>query len=167
MPELTAYPVRCVQWSVELLPDSAVNLPQGKSANHYYHARETESVPLRVWKGNVIDEYEKFLFYRGVGTFPMPLSVQVQADKVAVRQAVGELKELIFFENRGGRTSCLRLGLEFSDRVIDRRLPDCSVESLKLELETVLVGHDLFAKEAEAMVKTWEGSWFEEGFRVF
>src|SRR5262245_19917488 len=167
MPELTAYPVRCVQWSVELLPDSAVNLPQEKNANHYYYARETESVPLRVWKGNVIDEYEKFLFYRGVGTFPMPVSVQVHEDKVAVRQAAGELKELIFFENHGGRTSCQRYGWESSGRAVDRPLRDCSLESLKLELETVLVGHGLFATEAEAMVKTWEGSWFEEGFRVF
>ena len=73
MPDLPVYPAKVVQWNgVELLPGRAINLPLEKSANHYYHARATEAVPLRVWKGNVIDEYEKFLFYRGVGTFAMP-----------------------------------------------------------------------------------------------
>jgi hypothetical protein len=168
MPALTAYPVKDVQWnSVELLPGRAVNLPQEKNANNYYHARETEAVPLRVWKENVIDEYEKFLFYRGVGTFAMPLSVQVHEDKVVVRRAAREIKELIFFENREGRTSCLQYGLQSSAQIVDRLLPDCSVESLKRDLEMLLTAHGLFPKEAEAMVRTWEGSWFEEGFRVF
>jgi hypothetical protein len=31
----------------------------------------------------------------------------------------------------------------------------------------LLVTHGLYPKEAEAMVRTWEDSWFEEGFRVF
>jgi len=169
MPDRLVYPVKVIQWNgVELLPGRAVNLPLEKSGNHYYHARATEAVPLRVWKGNVIDEYEKFLFYRGVGTFEMPLSVQVHEDKVAVRQAAPPgIGEVIFFENRNGRTGCLRSGLQSSSAVVDRLLPDCSVESLKRDLETLLTGHGLFQKEAEAMVRTWEDSWFEEGFRVF
>ena len=88
MPDRLVYPVKAVQWKgVELLPGRAVNLPLEKNSNHYYQARATESVPLRVWKGNVIDEYEKFLFYRGVGSFAMPLSVEVREDKVAMWQA--------------------------------------------------------------------------------
>jgi hypothetical protein len=98
----------------------------------------------------------------------MPLSVQVSEDKVAVRQNEPPgIGEVIFFENRDGRTGCLRSGLPSSTAVIDRLLPDCSVESLKRDLEVLLAGHGLYPKEAEAMVKTWEDSWFEEGFRVF
>ena len=74
---------------------------------------------------------------------------------------------MIFFENRDGRTGCLRSGLQSSSAVVDRLLPDCSVESLKRDLEMLLAGHGLYPKEAEAMVKTWEDSWFEEGLRVF
>jgi hypothetical protein len=78
MPDLPGIPVRAIEWTgVELLPGRALNLLLEKGSNHYYRARATESVPLRVWKGNVVDQYEKFLFYRGVGTFAMPLSVQV------------------------------------------------------------------------------------------
>jgi len=169
MPDRLVYPVKVVEWNaVDLLPGRAVNLPLEKGANHYYQARATESVPLRVWKGNVIDEYEKFLFYRGVGTFAMPLSVDVSPDQVAVREGVTEgIGEVIFFENRNGRTSCLRRELRFAGAVVDRPLPDCPVESLKHDLETLLAGHGLYPKEAEAMLKTWEDSWFEEGFRVF
>ncbi len=169
MPDRLVYPVKVVQWNgVELLPGRAVSLPLEKGSNHYYQARATESVPLRVWKGNVIEEYEKFLFYRGVGTFAMPLSVQIGQDKVAVRRtATPGIGEVIFFENRNGRTSCLRNGLQSSSATVGRLLPDCSVESVKHDLETLLAGHGLYPKEAEAMVKTWEDSWFEEGFRVF
>jgi hypothetical protein len=159
---------RGIEWkSVDLLPGRAVNLPLESSGNHYYHARATESVPLRVWKGNVIDEYEKFLFYRGVGSFAMPLSVQVHEDKAVVQQGVTpSIGEVIFFENHQGRTSCLRSGLPSSSVVVNRPFPDCSVESLKRDLEMLLATQGLYPKEAEAMVRTWEDSWFEEGFRV-
>jgi hypothetical protein len=51
--------------------------------------------------------------------------------------------------------------------VVNRPFSDCSVESLKRELEMLLVTHGLYPKEGEAMVRTWEDSWFEEGLRVF
>ena len=169
MPEIPGYPVKVVQWKdVELLPGRTVNFPVEQGMNHYYHARATEAVPLRVWKGNVIDEYEKFLFYRGVGTFDMPLSVQIHEDKVTVRQPKNSgIGEVIFFQNHKGRTGCFRIGLQSPSVEADGRLPDCSLESLKRDLEVLLAGHGLYQKEAEAMVKTWEDSWFEEGYRMF
>jgi hypothetical protein len=167
MPHLPAFPVRAIEWrGVELLPGRVVNLPLGKSGNHYFNARATESVPLRVWNRNVIDEYEKFLFYRGVGRFAMPLSVQTHDNRVVVQQGNPGVGEVIFFENRGGRTGCLRAGLQSLSAEAGLPLPACSVESLKADLEMQLASHGLYPKEAEAMVKTWEDSWFEEGLRV-
>jgi len=169
MPDVPVFGWRGIEWKgVELLPGRAVNLPLESSGNHYYHARATDAVPLRVWKGSLIDEYEKFLFYRGVGTFAMPLSAEVHGDQVAMRQTgfLG-IEEVIFFENHQGRTSCLRSGLSSSSVVVNRPFPDCSVESLKRDLERLLATHGLYPREAEAMVRTWEDSWFEEGFRVF
>jgi hypothetical protein len=160
--------MRQARWDeVELLPGRAVNLPLEKAANHYYEARATESVPLRVWKRSVIDEYEKFLFYRGVGTFAMPLSIRVEADQLAVQSATPGIEEVILFEKRDGRTSCLRYDLQSSVGMVNRFLPDCSVASLKGDLEVLLATHGLYPKEAAAMVNTWEDSWFEEGFRLF
>ena len=169
MPDFPVFGSGSIEWKrVELLPGRAVNLPIESGGNHYYHARATEAVPLRVWRGDVIDEYEKFLFYRGIGTFAMPLSIEVHGDKAAMRQSGPPgIEEVIFFENRQGRTSCLRSGLLSSNIEVHRPLPDCSVESLKVDLELLLTAHGLYPKEAEAMVRTWEDSWFEEGFRVF
>jgi hypothetical protein len=168
MPDHLVYPVKAVQWKgVELLPGREVNLPLRKESNHYYQARATDSVPLRIWKGNVIDEYEKFLFYRGVGRFAMPLSVEARPDKVAMRQAEeAGIEEAMLFENRRGRIGCFRVRFQSSNADVGRRLPDCSLEAVKGELEVLLVHHGLYKKEAEAMIKTWEDSWFEEGFRV-
>jgi len=98
----------------------------------------------------------------------MPISVQMSEDKIAARQVPPPgIGEVIFFENRNGKTSWLRSGLQSSSAVVDRLLPDCSVELLKRDLQMLLAAHGLYPKEAEAMVKTWEDSWFEEGLRVF
>jgi hypothetical protein len=74
---------------------------------------------------------------------------------------------VILFENHQGRTSCLRSGLPSSSVEVSRTFPDCSVESLKLDLEMLLAKHGLYPKEAAAMVRTWEDTWFEEGLRAF
>ena len=169
MPDFPVFGSGGIEWKrVELLPGRAVNLPLENSGNHYYHARETDAVPLKVWKGNVIDEYEKFLFYRGVGSFAMPLSVEIHEDRVVVQQAATSgINEVILFENHHGRTSCLRSGFPSSSVEVSRPFPDCSVESLKRDLEMLLAKHGLYPKEAAAMVRTWEDTWFEEGLRAF
>jgi hypothetical protein len=35
------------------------------------------------------------------------------------------------------------------------------------DLRQVLVSSGLYEKEADAMIKTWRDSWFEEGMRIF
>jgi len=51
------------------------------------------------------DQHEKFLFYRGVGRFPVPLSVHLPADGKIVIENRGHdpVPSAILFENRGGR----------------------------------------------------------------
>src|SRR6185369_14879237 len=58
-------------------------LPRDPSGSHYYAARETDADVLRVnARGKDSDklEYEKFLFYRGVGNFKTPLQVSLAGD---------------------------------------------------------------------------------------
>ena len=151
MPDFPVFGSGSIEWKrVELLPGRAVNLPLERSGNHYYHARATDAVPLKVWKGNVIDEYEKFLFYRGVGSFAMPLSVKIPEDRLVVQQtAISGINEVILFENHQGRTSCLRSGLPSSSVEVSRPFPDCSVESLKLDLEMLLAKHGRESEQRE------------------
>jgi len=47
-------------------------------------------------------------------------------------------------------------------------MPLCrSLDALIRDLRQTLISSGLYDKEADAMIKTWRNSWFEEGMRVF
>jgi hypothetical protein len=170
-----------IEWkNVKIQPRATPILPVG-GPSRYYAARQTDATPLAV-----DDQEEKFLFYRGVGRFPVPLSVRVAGDgKVLVENRGKEsVASVILFENRQGRIghrtligagdsegeSHLEDG-KWGDAVegsvtLDLPTLDGSLPQLRHVLETLLIGHGLFPKEAHAMVETWQDSWFEEGSRL-
>jgi len=148
-------------------PGAKENFPVDQSRSHYYPARETDAAPLSLGDEQKVEQ-EKFLFYRGIGFFDLPLSVRLKDDQVIVRSAgPDEIAQVILFENRGGRAGWRVHGSLNGEAAIARPALDQSVESLLREIEKTLVGQGLYAKEAAAMIKTWRDSWFEEGLRVF
>ncbi len=151
-------------------PGADVSVPTEKAASHYYAARETDAAPVVVGDGAGA-EHEKFLFYRGVGSFDLPLFVQLRGDKVVMRNfAATEIPAVVLFENRGGKVGYQvhgRLEREAAPTEMFRPLLDQTVDSLARDLERMLAAQGLYPKEAAAMVKTWHDSWFEEGLRVF
>jgi hypothetical protein len=59
-----------VDWpSVRITPNGNSAFPAGAGTSHYYAARQTDASPI--W---VNGQNEKFLFYRGVASFPVPIS---------------------------------------------------------------------------------------------
>ncbi|HEY3226838.1 MAG TPA: hypothetical protein VGK61_07595 [Planctomycetota bacterium] len=156
-----------IDWGgVKVLPGAKVELPNEVGDSHYYPARETDANPVRVCGANT--EHEKFLFYRGVGTFDLPLRVTLAGDKVTVRN-VGKdpIAQVVLFENRGGKVGYgIHCGL--TDEVSLER-PDAShgVGDLMGDLAKILTTQGLYEREAKAMIKTWRDSWFEPGLRVF
>src|SRR3977135_1715470 len=95
-----------VDWGrLKVMPGAALNLPVEYSPSHYYPARETDAAPLQLCATNGKPaEQEKFLFYRGVGTFDLPLSVILANGKVVLKNTGKEgLANLIVFENRAGK----------------------------------------------------------------
>jgi len=154
-----------INWGgVRVMPSSKVEFPREKAESHYYPARETDAAPVRVC-GDKTKEVEKFLFYRGVGTFDPPVAVVVNGAKVTVRGT--EISRVILFENKGGKTGWTSVAGVRGDVVLDRPALGGSPDAVMAELEKILVAEGLYAKEAAAMVKTWRDSWFEEGLRVF
>ena len=125
-------------------------------------------VPTR--KGSVDGEREKFLFYRGIGNFPLPLAATVSAEgQVVVSTSNGQpVGDVMLFENTGGTTGYQALRSAKQTVTLGRpaapRVPTPSVHSA---LERMLVAQGLYQKEAAAMVDTWRDSWFEEGLRLF
>jgi hypothetical protein len=55
---------------VEVLPHSTPNLWTTQGASHYFAARNTDAAPVRIG-----GQWEKLIFYRGVGNFKVPLRV--------------------------------------------------------------------------------------------
>lgn len=152
---------------ITVMPGAAERFPVEAKPSHYYPARETDAAPLRVC-GAKGEQREKFLFYRGVGTFVPPLEAKIAGEKVVVKTTGREsIEQLILLENRGGKISYQVRDSLAGEVALDRPLPDQTVDSLQRDLLRILVKQGLYEKEARAMIKTWSHSWFEEGMRVF
>jgi hypothetical protein len=157
-----------MEWKFEVFPGLHTNLPHDARENHYYPARETDAAVLQVRNDSRKLEHEKFLFYRGVGNFSLPVAVRVVGSKLEVKNAVGaDVKKAIVFENRNGQIGYQVCDLVDGQLTIERPSLDGKLEGLLKELKNLLVSEGLFEKEAEAMLRTWRNSWFEPGLRVF
>ena len=157
-----------IAWdSVTVSPNLREKLAREYADNHYYAARMTSSTPLRV-QTPAGEQQEKFLFYRGVSTFSVPLSATLtNGGKLLVEnQGQEEIPDTILFERRGERVGYRISGEMQKDTLLD--LPELSgtIGDLGRELEGMLVAQGLYQDEAHAMVETWRGSWFEEGSRL-
>jgi len=176
---------RQLSWrNFKLLPGAYVSLPrQGKADNHYYDARETDATPLEVAvnskMNDVFDderafrtdkEYEKFLFYRGIGSFAVPLQVSAhpRCGNMLIKNTHKEPMAGVFMVNvKRGVLSFADMGsLKAGDQVRAPSLRQAPVSELGDALARLLVKQGLYEKEARAMVKTWTNAWFaEEGTR--
>ncbi|HVS08906.1 MAG TPA: hypothetical protein VMS76_03455 [Planctomycetota bacterium] len=179
-----------------LPPGEPVELPEVDPVDPWRFAREVAANDLAVCNrnariaqapeappGEVALEHERFLFYRGLGDFPLPLSAQVYRDEVRASQVLLQLDlenaqpdeelrhlVLIFVENGCGafrELPDLRGRLPIGPLVLELR----PVEELAGELTARVAAHlaqtGLFADEALAMARTWHHGWFlEEGLRV-
>jgi hypothetical protein len=157
-----------ITWShVTVSPNLAGEFPSDVQPNRYYAARETASSPLRVLTSTG-EQQEKFLFYRGVSASPLPLSAKLSSDgKLAVKSLSGDqIPNAILFERRGGRVGYCLTGALTDETTMDPPVLTGSIDSLRGDLEEILVGQGLYRDEAHAMVETWKDSWFEEGSRL-
>lgn len=158
-----------IAWnSVTVSPGVAVNLPQDNSPNHYYAARETAAAPVLVRTRKGVQQ-EKFLFYRGVSVFSVPVAAQPMADgKVTVRNlGMEEIPDVILFERRGEKLGYRVGGALQGEMELDPPDLTSTVESIGHDLEDVLIARGLYPDEARAMIETWKKSWFEQGSRLF
>lgn len=163
-----------IAWdSVTVSPNLAASFPRGDQPsddenNQYYAARETSAAPLVV-KTAARDQHEKFLFYRGVSTFSVPISATVTSEgKLHVSSlAQQEIPSVILFERRGDKLGYRLGGALQSEMSLDPPELTATFESLSRDLQDVLTSQGLYPDEARAMIETWRLSWFEEGSRLF
>jgi hypothetical protein len=157
-----------IAWdSVTLAPTGRPNLPAVTGNNHYFAARMTSSTPLSV-KTATGEQQEKFLFYRGVSTFSVPLSAALDTEgKLRIRnRGDREISTTILFERRGEKVGYRIGGSLQTEAILDPPELTASIDDLGRDLEGILVAQGLYHDEARAMVETWRNSWFEEGSRL-
>lgn len=157
-----------IAWdAVTISPTLRAEFPRQPPDSHYYAARMTSATPLRV-KTPAGEQHEKFLFYRGVATFRVPVSAKPTADgKIQTENSVEEeIPNTILFERRGDKVGYRIGGRLTREIVLDPPELNGNVDDLGRELVGVLVRQGLYLDEAQAMVNTWSDSWFEEGSRL-
>ena len=157
-----------IAWdSVTLSPNGRADFPTGDRNNHYFAARMTSSTPVRV-KTAAGGQQEKFLFYRGVSTFSVPLSATLDTTgRLRIKNHGNqEIPKTILFERRGEKVGYRIGGTLKEEATLDPPELTSTIDELGRDLEGILVGQGLYQDEARAMIETWRGSWFEEGSRL-
>jgi hypothetical protein len=157
-----------IDWGrIAVTPHTTTNLLVEAGPNHYYAARETDAALVRVCntKGSAA-EFEKFLFYRGVGGFDPPISVVLDGNRLECAGLTG-IAQVIVFENRSGNIGFRIVEVNSATATVERPGLGGSLPSLVAALQHTFVASGLYEKEAQAMLETWRDSWFEEGLRVF
>ena len=165
---LQPHPDGSIAWdSVTISPNVTEEFPRENSGNHYYAARMTSSTPLRV-QSSAGEQQEKFLFYRGVSTFSVPLSATLipSGELHVENHGQEEIPNTIRFERRGEKVGYRIGGALQKEALLDPPELTGTIGDLGRELEGMLVAQGLYQDEAHAMVETWRGSWFEEGSRL-
>jgi hypothetical protein len=154
-----------ITWNgVRIEPGSDRSFPAEDEPSRYYAARATDAAPLRVG-----GQREKFLFYRGLADFPIPVAATVSTHGQIVVRTTGSdpVKALILFEKRGDRIG-YRVVRNPGDTVaLDAPTLDGMFDALRADLERLLIAEGLYPREAAAMVDTWRDSWMESGTRLF
>jgi hypothetical protein len=186
-PTQSRNPGQTMEWNVRLLPGENVKFPgqYRDERDHYYFARETDAVPVQAevqprqgepnrnhdLRGGAVVQREKFLFYRGVGTFAPPVKMKALGGGEVKINAVadGSVDGLMIVSVRGGKVGFQSLGNIAPGGEIRAAIPvaDGNTTALAAAMVKQLTAAGLFEKEAKAMVNTWDSAWFgEEGTRL-
>jgi hypothetical protein len=160
-------------------------LPQDTAGSHYFAAREPHSDFIHTDSAlstNNTSEFEKFIFYRGAGSFATPLRVTVDSNNFVTVENNGSstLAHLFLINVHNGQAGLgvldeldssnsipwLQLTAEPGDHWKQYPLAQFQTE-IAAQMQAALTSEGLFSDEAKAMVDTWKDSWFtEEGTRI-
>jgi hypothetical protein len=163
-----------MEWVFDLRPEmSAAEFPSISPDDIWAPSRRVASVPVAVGA-----ERERFIFYRGLGAFELPLRMTVDAsDRITIDNRSTDVSPALFLLRvHPGGGAIVDLGALAGGGVManilspvsgkERNL-DVYVADAQEQIAAALVKTGLYADEARAMVDTWSKSYFRsEGLRV-
>lgn len=159
---------------LRLLPGSSPPFLVKPGKDRYYAARETDAVPLQITtqrSSTTVTEHEKFIFYRGVADFALPIAIRAHGNgKFTVKNTGDETISGLFLvqvTSTGLRFQQLDPVAKGREMNVQESARESSAEELGKAMVKALTRQGLYEKEARAMVKTWNTSWFgQEGTRL-
>lgn len=132
---------------------------------HYNEARRTDSAVVQ-YRSDKTDHFEKFLFYRGVGNFELPLTLQNDTDEtfVLTNNGADAVNSLFLVASDGKNVKFRKYDNVSAGGKLEMNLPGdwFSLDALTSDVVEALVAEGLYEKEAKAMIACWKSSWFGE-----
>lgn len=164
-----------IEWNVQVQPpaadDSASVFKPGATPTWLY-PRQTGSAMVRTKNGDA----EKFLFYRGLGNFSLPVKFTLPTDdtlRIENTSGASVPAMLIFNHPQYDKVSFALLDSLKAGEVRTVKLagPVASTNwqhEVYAAMRGALLQAGLYSKEADGMLQTWWSSYFERpGLRVF
>lgn len=171
-----------IAWSVDIVPADYPHgtLPATGADALWNHARAVDSAFVHtnadVTSPKPPQEWERFLFYRGLGQAPLPVEMRATSGRVtASTTEPAGLKHVFILRVENGRGAFSYVPELTSGRTLDTAIPslesaaplDVFVPQVSDAVTRRLIDSGLYEKEARAMVNTWRGSYFRtDGVRV-
>ena len=143
---------------------SGAHIPPVEQNAHYGHAREADSAIVRFDDGRSREPAEeKFLFYRGLGNFTLPVTLTAEGgDQFTLHAGNDVIHSAFLIHVDGDRVRFSRYTNATGLCPMQLSAESRSIADLSDAVAKALVTEGLYEREARAMVKTWEDSWFRE-----
>jgi hypothetical protein len=170
-----------IGWTVDVVPAhqaaaSGATLPATERDALWNHAREVDAAFVRVIPPQGRNEWERFIFYRGLGQKPLPLHASGNGARLNCAAPMTEAVRHVFVlrVERGEGAYRYVPSLDCGGQ-IDHLVPAMTsaqpleqfAGALSDDLAHRLEESGLYAKEARAMVNTWRSSYFtSDGIRI-
>ena len=165
--------------TIRLIPQAADKHPAympevpktPEAAAHYQYARETDAATVQFSDRADERHDERFLFYRGLGDFTLPVTLKSHADDrfEVTNTAVDPIAFALLLRITDGRAR-FAVYRDITGRqpmTLPSEAESVSPGAVGDEIVRALVAEGLFEKEARAMVKTWSSTWLgDAGTRV-
>jgi hypothetical protein len=156
-------------WVADLLDRPAKVIPVPED-DIWAPSRRVDALTVKV-----NEQEEPLIFYRGVGTFTLPITVKSEQTHTLMitNESDVDIPQTFLYKNLNGRKAIYPLGPLAARAHLDHGgifaspspkegpAPNASIEDLKAPLLTALTDAGLYPKEARAMVDTWEQSYFD------
>jgi hypothetical protein len=171
-----------ISWDVMVRPpDMKHNEPPATSSDALWnHARDVDAayvVGSTQARPGAAEQWERFIFYRGLGEVPLPIQVRLDEGRITASTSEREGLHHLFILNvqKGRGAYAYATALRPEQGPLMRAVPsmnsslplDRFVETISADVESRLVASGLYRKEAQAMVNTWKSSYFKtDGIRV-